>query len=290
MLWELRRLRRRATWSRPQLEAHQHKRCAQLRTRAYAESRFYQDFHAGYADAPLHELPVLTKAMMREHFDEIVTDASITKEKLDQYTPTMHPDDWLHDRYVVATTAGTTGAPAHMLYARAEWATALASFARFEDHVGSLWGAWQRPKMAVVASNTPWHISARMGATVRSSWLPMLRLDIGQPLSQIVAELNAWQPYLLATYASMAGVLAEEQRAGRLHIAPRRIVTAAEVLSPALRQRVQSVWGDIVFGQYGATEGGIFAAECPAHGIVAHEDGARDSAGATSCRQTGGLH
>lgn len=52
---------------------------------------------------------------------------------------------------------------------------------------------------------------------------------------------------------------------------------------------VQSVWGDIVFGQYGATEG-IFAAECPAHGIVAHEDVAQDSSEAASYLHAGGLH
>lgn len=168
-------------------------------------------------------------------------------------------------RYIVNATSGTTGSPNFIVFDHAEWATALASFTRYEQHVGSLRGAVQRPRMAVVVSTTPWHMSARIGTTVRSSWLPMLRIDVGDPLSSIVQRLNSWQPQMLATYASMAGILADEQRAGRLRIAPVRIVCSAEVLTPELRQRVEAVWGKIVFNQYGATEGGTFAVECESH-------------------------
>jgi phenylacetate-coenzyme A ligase PaaK-like adenylate-forming protein len=90
----------------------------------------------------------------------------------------------------------------------------------------------------------------------------MLRLDVGEPLDEIVDRLNDWQPRMLATYASMAGILAEEQTSGRLQIAPKRVVCTAEVLSSTLRRRIQAAWGDVVFDQYGATEGGTFAVEC----------------------------
>jgi phenylacetate-CoA ligase len=39
----------------------------QLRGHAYAHSPFYRRFHAGRTDHPLHELPVLTKAIVMEH-------------------------------------------------------------------------------------------------------------------------------------------------------------------------------------------------------------------------------
>jgi hypothetical protein len=41
-------------------------------------SPFYQRFHAGRTDRPLHELPVLTKAMVMEHFDQLVTDPAVS--------------------------------------------------------------------------------------------------------------------------------------------------------------------------------------------------------------------
>ncbi len=274
----LRRLRRREAWTRPQIEAHQAAALAQLRAHAYACSPFYQKHHSGLFDRPLEELPVLTKVMLHEHFDEIITDPSVKRTAVAAHVPTLGGAEQFLDRYIVNTTSGTTGRQNYILFNRQEWATVLASFTRFERHIGSFWGTVLRPKIAVVASSTPWHISARIGITVRSSWLPMLRLDVGEPLASIVQQLNAWQPQVLATYASMAGILADEQVAGRLQIAPRRIVCSAEVLSSALRQRIQAAWGEIVFDQYGATEGGTFAVECESHyrsasGIGGHTRG-----------------
>lgn len=60
MPWRLCQLNRHDRWTRQRLEAYQ----ARLREHAYARSSFYQRFHKGLADCPLHELPVLTKATM----------------------------------------------------------------------------------------------------------------------------------------------------------------------------------------------------------------------------------
>jgi phenylacetate-CoA ligase len=285
MLSALRRLRGREFWTRAEIKAHQAHALQDLRAHAYAHSPFYRDFHAGLTDRPLEELPILTKSMLNAHFDDIVTDPRVTRSQVAEHMAAVQGAEALLGEYFANTTSGTTGDRTYILFDRAEWATTLASFSRFERHIGSLWGMVQRPKMAVVASNTPWHISARIGATVRSSWLPMLRLDVGDPIAAIVERLNAWQPYLLATYASMAGILAEEQAAGRLRIAPRRVVSSAEVLSPALRRRLQSVWGDIVFNQYGATEGGTFAVECEAPYSTSQAATGREAA-----RHRRGLH
>jgi phenylacetate-CoA ligase len=265
MLWALRRLRWQETWTRRKIDDHQSRALAKLRAHAYAHSPFYREFHAGMANMRLEELPILTKSMLHDHFNDIVTDPCVDHAAVASHVQSLGGDDRFLGRYMVNASSGTAGTASYILYNRAEWAIVLASFSRFERHIGSFWGTVRRPKLAVVASATPWHMSARIGATVHSSWLPMLRLDVGEPLEMIVRQLNAYQPQVLATYASMAGILADEQRSGHLRIAPQRIVSAAEVLSPALRQRAQDVWGDIVFDQYGATEGGTFAVECQTH-------------------------
>ena len=269
MGWALQRLRRRESWSRARIEAYQEQALARLRANAVEHSPFYREFHAGLAERPLQELPILTRRMVHDQFDAIVTDLAIRREAVEEHAQTLRGAERFLGRYFVTTTSGTTGRATHFVYNHAEWATVLASFARFERHVGTVEGALRRPRMAVVASATPWHMSARIGATARSSLIPMLRLDVGEPLPSIVAQLNDWQPHVLATYATMAGILAGEQAAGRLHIAPVRIVCTAEMLSPDLRSRIQEVWGDIVFNQYGASEGGAFAIECDAARAVA---------------------
>lgn len=68
VLRTLQQLRQHEHWTRTQLEAYQADALRKLRAHAYANSSFYQKFHRGLTQRPLHELPVVTKALMMEHF------------------------------------------------------------------------------------------------------------------------------------------------------------------------------------------------------------------------------
>jgi phenylacetate-CoA ligase len=85
LLHTLEQLRRHEGWTRRQLEAYQAAALYQLRQYAYERSPFYQTFHKGLTASPLHELPVLTKSMMMEHFDELVTDRSLHLQDIRAY-------------------------------------------------------------------------------------------------------------------------------------------------------------------------------------------------------------
>ncbi len=63
------------------------------RTYAYAHSPFHQRFHQGLTDRPLEELPALTKVMVMEHFDDLVTDRAIHCEEVEQYVPTLRGNE-----------------------------------------------------------------------------------------------------------------------------------------------------------------------------------------------------
>lgn len=62
-------------------------------------------------------------------------------------------------------------------------------------------------------------------------------------------------------YASMARLLAGEQLAHRLRIAPEVIFTSSEVLTDETRRWIRAAWGVEPFNQYGATETAEIAAE-----------------------------
>ena len=87
-------LRQHDRWTRERLQAYQARALRQLRDRAYAHSPFYQRFQAGRTDRPLQELPVLTKAMVMEHFDHLAA---------------LQGNQRFRGRYWVAATSGTTG-------------------------------------------------------------------------------------------------------------------------------------------------------------------------------------
>lgn len=262
LLHILEQLRKHERWPRAYLNEFQATALRDLRDYTYARSPFYQRFHAGLTDRPLQELPVLTKAMMMESFDDLVTDRAIHLDLVRKYMVEAAPGSLFLDRYRLNATSGSSGQPGVFLFNRDEWLTIVASFARAHEWAGARVNLTHRMKMATVASVSPWHMSAQVGATVKSWWMPALRLAASEPLTAIVAKLNDWQPELLVAYASMVRILADEQLAERLHIAPQLIFASSEVLTDETRRRSEAAWGRLPFNEYAATETGSIAAEC----------------------------
>jgi phenylacetate-CoA ligase len=243
LVWLLTRLRQRNRWTRQQIEAHQAHSIHALRDYAYAHSPFYQRFHRGFAERPIHDLSILTKAVLMEHLDELATERAVRLEAVREHLTHAHAEQRFLGRYWMCATSGSTGHPGLFLYDRAEWLAFLASFARAHDWAGLQVSLIHRTKMASVASTNPWHGSAQVGATLRSWWMPALRLEAAEPLATIVQQLINFQLEMLVASTSMARVLADEQLDGRLRIAPHLIFTSSEVLTPETRRRIEAAWG-----------------------------------------------
>ena len=269
----LRRLRQREHWSRERLETFQAEALSHLRKYVYEHSPFYQQFHRGLLNRPLNELPVLTKTMMMDHFDDLVTDRAVRLEGIREHMSMLQGDQLYLDGYRVTATSGSSGQPGIFLFNRGEWATVVASFARGQEWSGLKTDIWHRRKMAVVSSSSPMHMSLRVGLTVQSPWVSTMRIASAEPLPTIVQKLNDFRPEVLVVYASMARILAEEQHAQRLRIKPAVVFTSSEVLTEKARRRVEEAWGKIVFNEYAATESGGLAAERTDHrGLYLFED------------------
>ncbi|MFQ6171316.1 phenylacetate--CoA ligase family protein [Oryzobacter sp. R7] len=268
-----REIQRREPWPRERLVAHRERALRELRQYALHHSPFYRRFHRGFEDAPLAELPVLSKAVLMEHFDEVVTDPSLHLRDLRAFLRGMAGGERYEGRYYVAATAGTTGHPGLFAWSASEWAAVLASYSRPYAWGGVRLRLTRRTPMAVVSSTTPWHQSALVGATVDSRFLPTLRIDSGSPLDEVTARLDSFRPEVLVGYASMLRVLAAEQEAGRLHITPAAVFSASEVLGDGGRRAIETAWGSAPFDVYAATETAGIGAECEAHrGLHLFED------------------
>jgi len=125
--------------------------------------------------------------MAMEHFDQLVTDPAVTLAEVQAHLAALAGNERLHGRYWVAATSGTTGRRGIFLWDLDEWVTVLASYNRSLDWAGATADLTRRLPMAVVSSTTPWHQSARVGATVRSPWVQTLRLrcPCGRPFALI---------------------------------------------------------------------------------------------------------
>ncbi len=260
-LQRIRRLRQHERWTRRQLDAFRTDALRQLRDYACARSPFYQQFHHGLTERPLRELPVLTKAMLMAHFDDLVTDRAVRLEAVRNHVAQSTDGGLFLDRYRVTATSGSSGRPGFFLFSEPEWLMVIASFARGQEWSGAKVSFLRRRRMATVASVSPWHMSSQVSATARTWWTPSIRLPASDSLERIVHRLNVWQPHQLIAYASMARILAAEQCAGRLHIFPEQVFVSSEVLTDETRRRAKEAWGDEPYNQYGATETADIAAE-----------------------------
>jgi phenylacetate-coenzyme A ligase PaaK-like adenylate-forming protein len=280
-----RRLRRRDRWSRPALLAHQDRALRRLREYAYQQSRFYQDFHAGLSSAPLSALPVLTKQILINSFDSVITGPGLRLADVENYLATLRGNDLFQGRYFVSATSGTMGTRGIFLWNFRERVQVIASYNRAFDWAGSTAGLAHRVKTAVVSSTNPTHQSARVGASIHSRWVPTLRIDSGDDLDSIINRLNNWQPEMLIAYASIVRLLAEAQLAGQLMIMPRFVFSASEVLTDSTRRLASQVLTDSTrrlasaasgrspYNVYAATETSGIAAECGRHaGMHLFED------------------
>ncbi|HWE52696.1 MAG TPA: AMP-binding protein [Bryobacteraceae bacterium] len=269
-----RELERSCHWTGDQLAAHQHRSAADLRRFAISQSPFYARFHRGMENRPLEELPILTKSVLMENFDDLVTDRSIRLSDVEEHLNHDDGNGFYQGRYVALSTSGSTGLRGVFLFNPGEWLECLASIARPMKWAGVAPSPLRRERAVMVASATPWHYSARIGRSLETSMLPTLRLDAGEPVEVLVRRLNDWRPGVLVAYPSVLRQLSEEQLSGRLDIAPRVCATSAEVLTAETRRRVRDAWNIPVFETYGATEYAPIAAECPSGRRHLFEDGA----------------
>ncbi|MBI3750706.1 MAG: phenylacetate--CoA ligase family protein [Chloroflexi bacterium] len=266
------RLRAHDRWSRAALIAAQARSLRAARDYATARSPFYREIHRGLEDAPLSELPVVTKQQLMERFDDVVTDRAVRLADVEAHLAHAAATDVFRGRYRVAATGGTTGRRGVFLANESEWQSVLASYSRAYDWAGLRAGLTNRLRMAVVSSRDPAHQSAIVGATVASRFVPTLRLDATQPIGEIVRELNTFRPDALVGYASLLGVLAEERLEGRLTILPKGIFGASEVLTDDVRARLRAAFGVEPTNVYAATETAGIASECRQGRLHAYED------------------
>ncbi|MFJ6079425.1 phenylacetate--CoA ligase family protein [Pseudarthrobacter sp. NPDC092419] len=264
-------------WDAGRISEHQEGSLRRLRAAAYAGSEFYRRHHAGLQNAPLDQLPPVTKADLMENFDQAVTAPGLKLADVENHLRALtdgggDPGKPWRGRWWAAATAGTTGRRGTFVWNRSEWATVLASYARANDWAGIAAGPVRPLRMALVSSRVPTHQSAGVGASFPSRLVPTLRLDVTAPMAESVAALNSFQPRILVGYASALQPLAAEQLAGRLRIAPEGVMSASEVLSGPAASEMREAWGSAPFDVYAATETAGIASPCAHRKRHVYED------------------
>jgi phenylacetate-coenzyme A ligase PaaK-like adenylate-forming protein len=260
---------------RASLERLQRDRLTALVRWAAERSPLYRERYRGLdlrGPVEIGALPTVDKPALMDAFDDWVTDRRLRRADVEAALPDIQAGALHLDEYRVCATGGTSGRRGLFLYSRSEWVQATAAFLRHTALVGTA-PRLPRRRIAVVTTVSPLHMSARFGATMDVGLHRVLRLDARRPLGEIVAGLQEFQPDSLNGYPSVLALVAEEQRAGRLRIAPSVIATTSEVRTPEMEARMVAAWGVAPFNVYASTECGVTAVDCPEHrGLHVFED------------------
>ena len=253
-------------WSADRLATHQHDRLQSLLRHAVAVSPFYRRrLGSDVSGARLQDLPTLTKAQLMAHFDEIVTDPRLRHAALQAHLAGPAATEPLHD-HLVLSTSGSTGEPGIFVYSREEFAPWVAALLR----TMALFGVTPGMRMAGLGSPSGMHISRHLVAGLLAGQAATgPRTSAATPMPELVDVFNAYRPEVLVGYASVLAVLADEQLAGRLRMAPRVVAYAGEVLTGEMRALIREAWGIEPFSMYSTTEAGMLASGCPA-GVGMH--------------------
>ena len=263
-------------WSREKLDTVQQKRLRKLVQYARENSPYYRERYANLGtEYTLSDLPPVTKSEMMANFDDVLTDRRITMERINAFTEDLdHIGRMIDDRCLIFKTSGSTGNPAVVLYDQqmidvSSAVAAFRTFARKEDFQKFM---KHGKKTAGVFADYGFYLACGMSRYLQLK-MPRqktkITVDVNAPESEIIKQLNDFQPSMLSGYPSNLALLADFED---LDIHPDVVITGGELLTDEIRKKLTKKFGCYVQTHYSCTEGGEIACECEQQHLHINED------------------
>lgn len=260
IIWGLLRIRLTKPKQRSALQKLRKKRWKRFQ-KTLNRSAFYRE--RAQANAPLEDYPMMNKALFMEHFEAInihgiglqqAYNVALAAEQSRDFSPTI-------GNVTVGLSSGTSGNRGIFLATKKERAFWVAAV--LDRVIG--FSLKKRSVAFFLRANSNLYDS------VKSKVLRFEFFDLYDPLTAHIARLNILEPTILVAQPSMLLELATELKAGRLNIAPKKIISVAEVLYPEDKARLEAAFGQIIHQVYQCTEG-FLASTCVAGVLHFHED------------------
>jgi phenylacetate-CoA ligase len=220
------------------------------------------------------DFPVLTKSLLMQHFDEIVTVPGVTKARIaDFLTRSKNPADLFLDKYRVIHTSGSSGEVGYFVYSKADWARATVA-PRGKTPPRKRKGKFRIAYFAAIDGHYA-------GVTIMSSlrrglvklFVDVALFEVNSPLPDVIKGLNEFQPDMLAGYTTALKILAEKQRAGVLKLdSVMGILTAGEVTTDADRAFLEQTFGCELVNAYACSEHLSMGASVPGSSSIVLRD------------------
>lgn len=253
-LWHYWRTKRLHFADRAELLAHQERQLGRFASRVLSRSPYF----APCVERPFETWPSMDKALMMANFDAMNT-AGLKRDELlacarqseanRDFSPRV-------DRFSVGLSSGTSGQRGLFVVSPGEQAVWAGGMLAKMLPDGLLAG--EKVALFLRADNNLYH-------SVDNRWLSLHFYDLFAPFAEQCDRLQHQQPSIIVAPAQVLRALALAVMKGELRLAPKKVISVAEVLEPQDRSLLSQVFSEV--GEvYQATEG-FLAATC-AHGTL----------------------
>lgn len=255
---ELRRMRRNDFLSEDEIRHIQNAKLQKLIVHCYETVPYYTRLFKRIGITPdqikcredLSVLPVLTKQIIRENYDDLFSTAISTS------------------RRHIASTGGSTGTPLRFCIDMAEWSSWKASTLRAWEWYGIRLG----DKIFSLGGNSinqKKHLFSLKGAydriIMRNHKFSSANVT-DECMQSHYENLMKIRPKAIRGYGSSLYILARYIEKNNLPVCPvKAVLTTGEVLVDEYRRKLEQVFNAPVYDAYGAGDGGILSHECPNH-------------------------
>jgi phenylacetate-CoA ligase len=265
------------------LLARQQSRLKNMVASAMRGSAYYQASLQNFVKGnwQLSDLPVVQKKDLMAQFDRWVTDTALRLDNIKSFlADSSRIAEPLLGKYLVWESSGSSHEPGIFV----QDAQSLAVY----DALEALRCSRPRPLLRWLDPLFLTDRIAFVGATEGhfSSFVSMQRMrqinpfmarrmrcfSMMQPLAGLVEALNRFTPTVIATYPSVAVMLADTLQRGALQSRPKEIWLGGETLSSGVRQYVEKTMGCSVRNNYGASEFMALGWECASGQMHANTD------------------
>lgn len=253
--------------TREQIRRMQDEKLRTLLQYSYDHSAFYRRTFEGagitkeeLSSRPLSDFPTIDKAVLMEHFSELVTASDLTQEELRRFDAEETTGHKLFKgSYHVVHSSGSTGKPGYFVYDRKAWGQMLTGILR-----AALWNMsmpqilrllGSGPRIVYIAATDGRYGGAMaVSGGIEGIHAKQMFLDIKTPLTQWIKNVKEFRPNIVIGYPSAIKILGELIAKGEIQLEVLRVISCGEPLSAGLRRFLEKTFHTKVVNIYGASE------------------------------------
>lgn len=257
---EIAESKERSGYTRQEMQRFQLSEFRDLLEFVWENSPFYREYYSGHGLGEddlvtVHpaDIPTVSKQLLMEHFDDVVTDDRIHKAALDEWAAQIKdPAQRFENEYVLLHSAGSSGEIGTFVYDVSSWAKLRAMIVARATRIPKM--PFTKDRLAYYGATHGQYAGVTLVADAPEHFYEVVLCSVLDPVERVVQQLNAFKPEQLLGYSTTINQLAGLALEGALKIQPKRIILSGDRMTKEHEGRIAQAWDAEIYQIYAASE------------------------------------